>query len=97
MGSNIIPKIMAIKGNISFLFSLSLKIVNAMKTENMISPLVRIDPFMAVDCFSPKKYDTSPETSAIPIPIIISKFLLPIFEIGPEFFLIGVKKIPLIR
>ena len=72
-----------------------MKTVNAMRTANMISPFVRIDPFMAVDCFRPKKYATSPETSASAIASIKYMFLLPNFETGTESFFIGVKNNPL--
>jgi hypothetical protein len=91
------PTIIAEKGMTSLVWRRSLKTVTAIRTANMISPFVRIEPFMAVDCLRPKKYDTSPETSARAIASMKIKFLLPNFEMGAESFLIGVKKTPLMR
>lgn len=71
--------------------------MRAIRTENIISPLVRIDAFTAVDSFNPKKYATKPETSANPIRVIMIRFFLPILRIGSESFLIGVKNAPLIK
>jgi hypothetical protein len=68
-----------------------------MSTANIISPFVRIDPFTAVDCFRPKKYATSPETSASAIASMKRRFRLPNFETGVADFFIGVKNIPLTR